>query len=189
MGEVKIYTRKGDDGTTGLWYGGRVKKSDPRTSAYGDVDEAISAIAVARALAKELSPEVAADLFEMQRCLFIGCAQLATADESFDKLVPGTTRLEQEMVDALETKIDHYKAQVDLPPKFIIPGGTELSARIDVARTVIRRAERSVVELDAISPLPDRTVLAYLNRCSDLLFTLARFTDEDSPAVFEGRGK
>lgn len=189
MSEIKIYTRKGDDGTTGLWYGGRVKKSDPRTSAYGDVDEAISAIAVARALANDTAPEVAADLFEMQRCLFIGCAQLATADESFGKLIPGTTLIEQEMVDELESKIDHYKALVDLPPKFIIPGGTELSARIDVARTVIRRAERSIVELDGISPLPDQTVLAYVNRCSDLLFMLARFTDEDSPAVFEGRGK
>ncbi len=188
MSEVKIYTRKGDDGTTGLWYGGRVRKSDPRTSAYGDVDEAISTIAVARALAQETAPQVADDLLEMQRCMFIGCAQLATADESFAKLVPGVTLVEQEMVDALERRIDHYKEQLDLPPKFIIPGGTELSARIDVARTVVRRAERSVVELDTISTLPDRTVLAYLNRSSDLLFALARFTDVDDPTVFEGRG-
>ncbi len=188
MSEVKIYTRKGDDGTTGLWYGGRVRKSDPRTSAYGDVDEAISTIAVARALAQVSAPEVAADLLEMQRCMFIGCAQLATADESFAKLVPGVTLVEQEMVDALERRIDYYKDQLDLPPKFIIPGGTELSARIDVARTVVRRAERSVVELDTISTLPDRTVLAYLNRSSDLLFALARFTDVDDPTVFEGRG-
>lgn len=188
MSEVKIYTRKGDDGTTGLWYGGRVKKSDPRTSAYGDVDEAISTIAVARALAQTTHPEVAADLLEMQRCMFIGCAQLATADESFKKLVPGVTLVEQEMVDRLEGRIDHYKAQLDLPPKFIIPGGTELSARVDVARAVVRRAERSVVELDAISTFPDRTILAYLNRSSDLLFALARFTDVEEPTVFEGRG-
>jgi cob(I)alamin adenosyltransferase len=188
MSEVKIYTRKGDDGTTGLWYGGRVKKSDPRTSAYGDVDEAISTIAVARATAKDTFPEVAADLLEMQRCLFIGCAQLATADESFGKLEPGVTLIEQAMVDALERRIDHYKDQLNLPPKFIIPGGTELSARIDVARTVVRRAERSIVALDAIDPLPDHTVLKYVNRCSDLLFALARFTDEAEPTVFEGRG-
>jgi cob(I)alamin adenosyltransferase len=188
MSEVKIYTRKGDDGTTGLWYGGRVKKSDPRTSAYGDVDEAISTIAVARAAAKDAAPEVAADLLEMQRCMFIGCAQLATADESFGKLVPGVTLIEQPMVDALEARIDHYKDQLNLPPKFIIPGGTELSAKIDVARTVVRRAERSVVALDATDPFPDTTVIAYINRSSDLLFALARFTDEDSPTVFEGRG-
>jgi cob(I)alamin adenosyltransferase len=188
MSEVKIYTRKGDDGTTGLWYGGRVKKSDPRTSAYGDVDEAISTIAVARAMAKDSHPEVAADLLEMQRCLFIGCAQLATADESFGKLVPGVTLVEQAMVDALETRIDHYKDQLNLPPKFIIPGGTVLSAQVDVARTVVRRAERSIVALAELDPLPDSTVLAYVNRCSDLLFALARFTDEESPTVFEGRG-
>ncbi|MBJ7457991.1 MAG: cob(I)yrinic acid a,c-diamide adenosyltransferase [Thermoleophilaceae bacterium] len=188
MSEVKIYTRKGDDGTTGLWYGGRVKKSDPRTSAYGDVDEAISTIALARAMARESAPEVAIDLLEMQRCLFIGCAQLATADESFGKLVPGVTLVEQPMVDALERRIDHYKDQLNLPPKFIIPGGTMLSAQIDVARTVVRRAERSIVALAEIDPLPDATVLAYVNRCSDLLFALARFTDEATPTVFEGRG-
>lgn len=188
MSEVKIYTRKGDDGTTGLWYGGRVKKSDPRTSAYGDVDEAISAIAIARALASESAPEVASDLLEMQRCMFIGCAQLATADESFGKLVPGTTLIEQAMVDALELRIDHYKSLRELPPKFIIPGGTELSARIDFARTVVRRAERSIVDLDQHDPLPDRTVLAYINRSSDLLFMLARFTDADDLTIFEGRG-
>lgn len=188
MSKIKIYTRKGDDGTTGLWYGGRVKKSDPRTAAYGDVDEAIAAIAVARALASEVAPEIAADLLEMQRCMFIGCAQLATADESFDKLEPGVTLVEQQMVDALETRIDSYKERVELPPKFIIPGGTELSARIDVARTVVRRAERAVVALDELDPLPDRTVLAYLNRSSDLLFMLARFTDTDDLTIFEGRG-
>jgi cob(I)alamin adenosyltransferase len=187
MSEVKIYTRKGDDGTTGLWYGGRVKKSDPRTSAYGDVDEAIATIAVARALAADAAPEVAADLLEIQRCLFIGCAQLATADESFGRLTPGVTLVEQSMVDALERRIDHYKELRDLPPKFIIPGGTELSARIDVARTVIRRAERAIVALDATDPLPERTLLAYVNRCSDLLFMLARFTDEPEPVIFEGR--
>jgi cob(I)alamin adenosyltransferase len=188
MSKVKIYTRKGDDGTTGLWYGGRVKKSDPRTTAYGDVDEAIATIGVARAFAAETSPEVAADLLEMQRCMFIGCAQLATADKSFGKLVPGVTLIQQQMVDELEQRIDHYKDQLDLPPKFIIPGGTALSAQLDVARTVVRRAERAVVELDTISTLPDRTVLAYLNRSSDLLFTLARFTDADDPVIFEGRG-
>lgn len=187
MSEVKIYTRKGDDGTTGLWYGGRVKKSDPRTSAYGDVDEAIAAIGLARALANAESPEVAADLLEMQRCMFIGCAQLATADKSFGRLVPGVTLIEQEMVDALEARIDHYKQLRELPPKFIIPGNTELSARLDVARTVVRRAERSIVALDEIDPLPDHAVLKYINRCSDMLFMLARYTDSDELTVFKGR--
>src|SRR5262245_59428832 len=116
MSEVKIYTRKGDDGTTGLWYGGRVAKNDPRTSAYGDVDEAISTIAVARAESKNEFPTLSADLLEMQRCMFIGCAQLATAAESFEKLEPGVTLIETEMVEALEQRIDWYKERVDLPP-------------------------------------------------------------------------
>ncbi len=189
MSDVKIYTRKGDDGTTGLWYGGRVLKSDARTSAYGDVDEAISTIAVARAESRESHSELSADLLEMQRCMFIGCAQLATASEHYHKLEPGVTLLTDEMVTELEQRIDWYKSQVELPPKFIIPGGTRLSAQLDVARTVTRRAERSVVSLNATEPLPDEVVLRYLNRSSDLLFVMARFADEAEPTVFEGRGK
>ena len=189
MSEVKIYTRKGDDGTTGLWYGGRVPKSDLHTSAYGDVDEAISCIALARADSKEGFPTLSADLLEMQRCMFIGCAQLATAPESFDKLEPGVTLIVAEMVEALEQRIDWYKERVNLPPKFIIPGGTRLSAELDIARTVVRRAERSVVALHLSEPLPDPQVLHFLNRSSDLLFVMARYADEPTPTVFEGRGK
>lgn len=188
MSEVKIYTRKGDDGSTGLWYGGRVAKDDLRTAAYGDVDEAGAHIAVARAEARDSHPDVHDDLLEMQRCLFICSAQLATAPEHQHKLEAGVTRPTDAMVDALERRIDHYKSQVELPPKFIIPGGTALSARLDVARTVTRRAERSVVTLKAAGGLPDETVLRYLNRASDFLFMLARFTDEPQPEVFEGRG-
>ncbi|MBI5310631.1 MAG: cob(I)yrinic acid a,c-diamide adenosyltransferase [Actinobacteria bacterium] len=190
MGEVKIYTRKGDDGTTGLWYGGRVPKDDARTSAYGDVDEAISTIAVARSLAREagtVSP-VHDDLLELQRCMFIGCASLATLPEHHGKLEAGVTRLTDAMVSAVETRIDWYKERVELPPKFIIPGGTTLSAQLDVARTVTRRAERTVVGLKASGGLPDDTVLRYLNRASDLLFVIARYTDEPEPVIFEGRG-
>lgn len=189
MSEVKIYTRKGDDGTTGLWYGGRVPKNDPRTSAYGDLDEAISTIAVARAQSRTSLPALSADLLEMQRCMFIGCAQLATATESFGRLEAGITLQTDEMVDALEERIDWYKDQVELPPKFIIPGGTVLSAQLDVARTVTRRAERSVVALNLRDQLPDDVVMRYLNRASDLLFVMARYADEPSPIVFEGRGK
>lgn len=190
MSEVKIYTRKGDDGTTGLWYGGRVDKNDPRTSAYGDVDEAISAIAVARSLARDadgVSP-VHDDLLELQRCMFIGCSSLATLPEHQGKLEDGVTRLTPEMVTAVERRIDWYKERVELPPKFIIPGGTTLSAQLDVARTVTRRAERSVVTLKTGGGLPDDTVLQYLNRASDLLFVIARYTDEPEPQIFEGRG-
>ncbi|MFY9263872.1 MAG: cob(I)yrinic acid a,c-diamide adenosyltransferase [Solirubrobacterales bacterium] len=189
MAKIKIYTRKGDDGTTGLWYGGRVAKNDPRTSAYGDVDEAIAAIAVARAGSREPFPTLHADLLEMQRCMFIGCSQLATDPKHHGRLEPGITLLTEPMVAALEQRIDWYKERVDLPPKFIIPGGTQLSATLDVARTVVRRAERSVVALKIGGGLADETVLRYLNRASDLLFVMARFADETGPVVFEGRGK
>lgn len=188
MPEVKIYTRKGDDGTTGLWYGGRVAKSDLRTSAYGDVDEAISTIGLARFAAGSDNPEMSAELLEMQRCMFIGCASLATAAEHQDRLEAGVTLITGEMVAQLERSIDSYKERVELKPKFIIPGGSELSARLDVARTVVRRAERSVVALKLEGDLGDDSVIRYLNRSSDLLFVMARFADEPDPVVFEGRG-
>lgn len=187
MAEIKIYTRKGDDGTTSLWYGGRVSKNDLRTTAYGETDEAISTIAVARALSRESHPSISADLLEVQRLLFIGCSQLATAPEAFDRLQPGVTLIEPESVTWAEQRIDHYKDRVDLPPKFIIPGGTVLSAQLDVARAVMRRAERAIVSLHQDQPLQDMTVLHFVNRTSDLLFAMARVADEPSPTVFEGR--
>jgi cob(I)alamin adenosyltransferase len=91
------------------------------------------------------------------------------------------------MVDRLEDVIDHYMDQVDLPPKFVIPGGSELSALLDVARTAIRRAERRVVDLQHEGELPDPTVLRYLNRASDAVFAMARYTDDPEPTLFEGR--
>ena len=91
------------------------------------------------------------------------------------------------MVDALEEVIDRYMERVDLPPKFVIPGGTELSARLDVARTAVRRAERRVVDLKLAGDLPDDTVLRYLNRASDAVYAMARYADTDQPELFEGR--
>jgi cob(I)alamin adenosyltransferase len=92
------------------------------------------------------------------------------------------------MVEYLETMIDRYMERVDLPPKFVIPGGTELSARLDVARTAIRRAERRVSAMREDGQLPDDTVLRYLNRASDAVYAMARFTDEPDPELFGGRG-
>ena len=183
---MKIYTRKGDDGTTGLWYGGRVPKSDSRPDAYGTLDEAASALGLARAIAKD-DPELHGDIVGIQTDLFIAGAELATAPEAAERLQPGVSKVTQDMVDRLEPLIDGYMDRVDLPPKFVLPGGTELSARLDVARTAIRRAERRVVEIKQAGGLPDDTVLHYLNRVSDLVYAMARYADEPEPELFEGR--
>jgi cob(I)alamin adenosyltransferase len=183
---VKIYTRKGDDGTTGLWYGGRVPKYSGRPEAYGSVDEAASALGLARAVA-DRGGELYADILRIQSELFVAGAELATAPEAAGRLEAGVSKVTAEMVDRLEADIDRYMERVQLPPKFVIPGGTELSARLDVARAAVRRAERRVVALKDEGDLPDETVLTYLNRLSDALFAMARFADEPEPELFEGR--
>jgi cob(I)alamin adenosyltransferase len=184
---VKIYTRKGDDGTTGLWYGGRVQKSDARPEAYGSVDEAASELGVCRAKARD-NQELYDDILRMQNDLFIAGAELATAPEAAQRLEAGVSKVTPEMVDHLETVIDRYMERVNLPPKFVIPGGTELSAHLDVARTAIRRAERRVSTMRESGQLPDDTVLRYLNRASDAVYAMARFADEPDPELFGGRG-
>ena len=183
---TKIYTRKGDDGSTGLWYGGRVPKSGGRPEAYGAVDEACSALGLCRAAAGD-DAELSADILRLQNELFVAGAELATAPEAAGRLQDGVSKVTAEMVDALEGVIDRYMERVELPPKFVIPGGTELSARLDVARAAVRRAERRVVDLKQAGDLPDETVLRYLNRASDAIYAMARYADTDQPELFEGR--
>lgn len=185
---MKIYTKKGDDGTTGLWYGGRVDKDSPRPEAYGSVDEAASALGLCRAAA-ERDSEVYSDILRIQEELFVAGAELATAPEAQHRLEAGVSKVTPAMIEQLESDIDRYMDRVDLPPKFVIPGGTELSARLDVARTYVRRAERRVESLKRAGDLPDDTVLTYLNRCSDAVYAMARFTDEPAPELFQGRAK
>jgi cob(I)alamin adenosyltransferase len=185
---VRIYTRKGDDGTTTLWYGGRVAKTNPRTEAYGAIDEAGAALGVARSLCGPEDAELAADLLRLQRELFVAGAELATAPEAAGRLQDGVSRVTDDMVKALEPLIDRYMDRVDLPPRFVIAGGTTLSAQLDVARTAIRRAERRAVALKEAEALASESVLRYLNRASDLAFAVARVADVDDPELFEGRG-
>ena len=182
---VKIYTRKGDDGSTGLWYGGRVPKSSARPEAYGSVDEAASELGLCRAATED--EELAGDILRMQNELFVAGAELATAPEAAERLEPGVSKVTPQMVDELEHVIDRYMERVHLPPKFVIPGGSELSARLDVARTALRRAERRVVDLKEAGELADDTVLRYLNRASDAVYAMARYADEPDPRLFEGR--
>lgn len=186
---VKIYTKKGDDGTTSLWYGGRVPKHHGRTDAYGTLDEACSQLGVARALCGAEHDELGDDILRLQDDLFIAGAELATAPEAAERLEDGVSRTTEAMVSELERLIDRYMAEVDLPPKFVIPGGTQLSAQLDVARTTIRRAERRISELNEAGELASETVIHFVNRASDLAFAMARYADVDDPVLFEGRGR
>jgi cob(I)alamin adenosyltransferase len=186
---VKIYTRKGDDGSTSLWYGGRVPKHHGRTEAYGSLDEACSELGVARALCGPGEAELAADILRLQDDLFVAGAELATAPEAAGRLEDGISRTTEAMVAELERLIDRYMAAVDLPPKFVIPGGNPLSAQLDVARATIRRAERHITALAEAGELCGETVIHFVNRASDLAYAMARFADIDDPALFEGRGK
>ena len=186
---VKIYTKKGDDGTTSLWYGGRVSKTDARPEAYGSVDESASALGVARALCGPGEAELAADILRLQDDLFVAGAELATAPEAAERLEDGISRVTEPMVAELERLIDRYMDEVELPPKFVIPGGNQLSAQLDVARTAIRRAERRVAALQEQGELAGETVLHFVNRASDLAYAMARVTDSEDPALFAGRRK
>jgi cob(I)alamin adenosyltransferase len=168
---MKIYTKRGDDGTTGLLYGGRVPKSDPRTEAYGTTDEAVTALGVARA---HLGEPLAALVLRLQRELFVAGAELATAAENQGKLTSGATRVTAEMVTAIERLIDDYVERTRMPEEFVVPGETPGSAYLDHARTIVRRAERRAVEVAAAEPTTSRELIRYLNRLSDLLFVLAR---------------
>lgn len=169
---MKVYTRKGDDGTTGLLYGGRVRKDAPGPSAYGEVDEAQAAIGVARAHA-ERGGDLDELLVRVERDLWVLMADLATDGANRDKLSPGVSLVTEDMVTSLETTIDEVSERFELPAEFVVPGQEPLSAFLDLARTVVRRAERHCVGAAA----EGSHVVAYLNRLSDLLWTLARWQE------------
>jgi cob(I)alamin adenosyltransferase len=188
---LKIYTRKGDDGTTGLWYGGRRSKADVRIEAYGAVDEAGSALGVARALCADdadRGPEIAGHLLRLQNELFVVGAELATAPEASERLEDGVSRITTDMVEWLEGAIDAYMDRVNLPPKFVIPGGTKLSAQLDLARATVRRAERRIAALAGAGEPASEPLTGYVNRAADLVWAMARFADVEDPELFEGRG-
>ncbi len=176
---MKIYTRKGDDGTTGLLFGGRVAKDSARPEAYGTVDEAQSAIGLARALAGERDRAVELDriLVGVERDLWVLMAELATQPENRAKLTDGQNRVTPAMVTALEEEIDRVGERFEPPTEFVVPGQDPVAAQLDVARTVVRRAER--VAVAAEGPDGSADALAYLNRLSDLLWTLARWQEGD----------
>lgn len=172
---MKIYTRKGDDGTTGLLYGGRVRKDSAQPMSYGAVDEAQAQIGVARATC-EPGGEVDTLLVGLERDLWVLMAELATAPDERERLTPGQNLVTAEMVEGLEVLIDSVTERFDPPQEFVVPGEGIISAQLDVARTVVRRAER-----DALAAAVDgSSVGPYLNRLSDLLWALARWQEGGS---------
>lgn len=167
---TKIYTRTGDDGTTGLLYGTRISKADPAAEAYGSVDETVADLGVARALSDD--PDLQAILLEVQRALFVVGADLATNPKERAKLKPAVSLVTPDMVERVEGLIDSHEAH--LPDEFVVPGGNPVSAALDVARATCRRAERRTVELREAGREVNPEAARYLNRLSDLLFALAR---------------
>jgi cob(I)alamin adenosyltransferase len=172
-----IVTRGGDSGETSLLYGGRVPKDDLHTEAYGALDEAISALGLARASAASgdsADAAFAARVLSLQRELFTVGAELATGRGERHLLEKHFAVVSPAMVDALEAEVHALEASVPLPKAFVIPGGTVAAAAVDMARTFVRRAERRAVALQRAGELENPEVVRYLNRCSDLLFMLAR---------------
>jgi cob(I)alamin adenosyltransferase len=168
----RIYTKAGDDGTTGLLYGGRVPKDDLVTDAYGTTDEAVAAIGLARAMIDDHA--MRGELLALQRELFVVGADLAANPEERTKLAPGVSLVTEEMTARLEGRIDDLVAERALPDTFVVPGANPGSAALDVSRGIVRRAERRVVGLERADREVNPEVRRYLNRLSDLLFVLAR---------------
>lgn len=169
---MKIYTRKGDDGTTGLLYGDRVRKDSAQPAAYGAVDEAQAQIGLARAMSGA-GGELDEMLVGIERDLWVLMAELATAPQKRERLTAGASLVTSQMVGALEALIDSVMARFEAPTEFVVPGETVLAAHLDVARTVVRRAERMALPASVTGSF----VVSYLNRLSDLLWALARWQE------------
>ena len=175
----KVATGKGDEGTTGLLFGGnRISKDDVRTEAYGTVDEATAALGMARAELIGLTGAGIAALDEtilsIQRDLFVVGAELATNPDAWSRLEDGRTKVSPKMLARINALLAATEAAIVFPKDFVIPGSSKASSAIELARTIIRRAERWCVTLGREGLLPGDHLLAYLNRLADLLWLLAR---------------
>ncbi len=175
----KVYTKFGDKGETSLLYGGRVSKNNVHTEAYGITDEAVSAMGLARSLSDD--QRVKEILRDLQRELFTIAAELATEPDKYELFQQHFTPVTAAMVGNLETVIDSLEEEFEMPTVFVLPGGTPASSAIDMARTIIRTAERRVVALDQAGGLTNELINTYLNRLGDLLFVLARYHDRELP--------
>jgi cob(I)alamin adenosyltransferase len=169
---TRIYTKTGDDGTTGAFLGGRISKGGELIDAYGDVDEAVSVLGVARSGCAD--PQQAELLLRLQRDLFVVGADMAANPGKRARLTARVSLVTPEVVEELESLIDEQVAAHPLRPVFIVPGATPTSAAIDHARAVVRRAERHAVRAIELEHPVNAEAVRYLNRLSDLLFVLAR---------------
>jgi cob(I)alamin adenosyltransferase len=178
---VRVYTKTGDDGTTGLLYGGRAAKDSAPIQLAGTVDEAQAAIGLARAEADPGS-ELDDGLTRIERELYVLMAEVVTDPANRGKLVDGTTSVSEDMVSRLESEIDDLLGRFEMPADFVVPGANRASAALDLARTVVRRAERLYVA----GPLAGSRVGRYLNRLSDLLWAWARAAEGDVHLLARG---
>lgn len=175
---MKTFNKRGDRGETSLLYGGRVPKSDPRAEAYGTIDEAVSALGLARALSTR--ERVRSILLHFQSELFLVGAEMATDSGHREKLVSNFGVVAAEHVDHIEDLITELESEVRMPDSFVIPGATPAGAALDLARTTIRRCERRAVALRTDGLIENDAILAYLNRLADLVFTLARYEEQEA---------
>jgi cob(I)alamin adenosyltransferase len=182
-----VATGRGDDGTTGLLYGGRIPKDDLRVEAYGTIDEAVAALGLVRAELHSLAedhplPDGLAGMpdliLRIQRELFVAGAELAANEDAADRLEAGITRVDESMLVGIEDALSREEAAIVMPHEFVVPGETRLSAMLELARTVLRRAERRTVTLERDGPLSGRWLGPYLNRVADLLWVLARSAEQ-----------
>lgn len=178
---MSIYTGTGDQGDTGLVYGDRLSKADPRLEACGTIDEATSALGLARSLCR--SDRVREPLLSLQQELFVVGRELATLPRKYPRLKKERQTIAPEQVERLERLIDELVAEHPLSRGFVVPGSTPGSAALDLARTITRRAERRVVALKEAGQLPNPDLLRYLNRLSDLLYVLARYEARDTEEI------
>jgi cob(I)alamin adenosyltransferase len=183
-----VATRRGDDGTTGLLFGGdRIPKDDLRTESYGTLDEAVAALGLARAeleLKRQLDvlppalDEIATLVLRIQRELFVAGAELAANPAAWDRLREGSTKVSAVMVAGIDAVLADYEARISLPAEFVVPGETRTSAALELARTIVRRAERRAVTLERAGLVPGAHLLPYINRLADLLWVLARAAEQ-----------
>jgi cob(I)alamin adenosyltransferase len=169
---MKIYTKTGDDGTTGLFSAGRVRKDSARIRAYGDIDELNSVIGFA--IARDTGSVFGSRLVNIQRLFFVAGADLATPLTA--KVTYDVPRIRMEDTEAIEQLIDEYEASLPPLAHFVLPGGSELASILHIARTVARRAEREIVTLSETEELGE-CILPFVNRLSDLFFVLARYAN------------